>query len=141
MLCAVRSDSKETVMIRTNLARAAVAAGIVAVAALGTAGAAFAGPPVGAVLQPGGQVCTPMQFAGHKVRLNGNATGGPVTTTLLKDGVVISSIRASGPVVLGYPTGFPGNGAGIGNYQGCSVNTGTTQTVAQLQLFTDSEVR
>lgn len=123
--------------LRSRIARAAVVGGLSAAAALGTAGIALAGPPVGAVLQPGGQVCTPAQFAGHKLRLNANTTGGQSTVVLTRNGVVITSITATGPVVLGPP----GITVVAGTYQGCSTNTGTTQTVAQLQLFTDSEVR
>jgi hypothetical protein len=90
------------------------------------------------VLQPGGQVCTPAQFAGHKLRLNANATGGATTVVLIRNGVAITQVAGAHQVMLG----VPGVGPFVaGTYQGCSRNTSTTRTVAQLQLFTDSEVR
>lgn len=89
------------------------------------------------MLQPGGQVCTPAQYAGHKLRLNANATGGATTVVLIRNGVVITQVTGAHQVTLG----FPGLNPLPGTYQGCSTNTSPTQTVAQLQLFTDSEVR
>ena len=121
----------------SRFARAAVIATLSAGAVVGTAGIALAGPPVGAVLQPGGQVCTPAQYAGHKLRLNANATGGGTTVVLIRNGVVITQVTGAHQITLG----FPGLNPLPGTYQGCSTNAGTTQTVAQLQLFTDSEVR
>jgi hypothetical protein len=122
----------------SRFVRAAVIATLSAGAVFGTAGVALAGPAVGAVLQPGGQVCTPAQFAGHKLRLNADATGGGTTVVLLRDGVVITRVTGAHQITLGVPGPGP---LVAGTYQGCSTNAGTTQTVAQLQLFTDSEVR
>lgn len=130
-----------TSSFRTRITRAAVVGGIGLAAVLGTAGAAFAGPPVGAVLQPGGRVCTPVAFAGHKVKLSGNSTAGGATYTLTKDGILYEE---TGPgahqVTLGFTDSPLGLWPGAGNYQGCATNTSNGQIVAQLQLFVDKEV-
>jgi hypothetical protein len=131
-----------TSSFRTRIARAAVVGGIGVAAVLGTAGAALAGPAVGAVLQPGGRVCTPVAFAGHKVVLNANSTAGGASYDLSRDGIAYVRFGpGSHQVTFGFSDAPGGIWPGAGNYQGCATNTSSGQIIAQLQMFVDKEVR
>ncbi len=90
-------------------------------------------------LGPGAGQCTNTQYAGYQVRADGAATGQGAKFKLVRNGVVVSNTanRATGwAVELRSVTGtFPGPGY----YSVCAQNTGTTNTIATLQLRTDSE--
>lgn len=112
-----------------------------AAAALSVAGAgAASAQQVGSyALSPGQGQCTPVQYAGYQVRGDAWATGQGAKFKLLRNGVVVwnTPSRATAAAVelrSAYGT-FPGPG----NYSLCAQNTGTTNTIATLQLRTDGE--
>jgi hypothetical protein len=90
-------------------------------------------------LSPGQGDCTAAQYAGYQVRGDAWATGQGAKFKLLRNGVVVwnSPTRATAAAVelrSAYGT-FPGPGY----YTLCAQNTGTLNTIATLQLRTDSE--
>jgi hypothetical protein len=115
---------------------AAAAAGAFTIGAAATASAQEYGTYA---LAPGAGQCTNTQYAGYQVRADGVATGQGAKFKLVRNGVVVSNspTRVNGwAVELRRSTGtFPGPGY----YAVCAQNTGTTNTIATLQLRTDSE--
>jgi hypothetical protein len=130
-----------TISIRVR--RAAVIAGISAVAVLGTAGAAMASQDANGTLMPGAQVCTATQYASYQAKGFGTATGqlpaGGAKFKLLRNGVVVATLnsRANAATLQVLTSGgtFPGSG----DYQMCANNTGSAPTSVTLNLKTDGE--
>lgn len=121
--------------IATGLAVTGAAAAL-SVAGAGTASAQQYGSYA---LAPGQGDCTQAQYAGYQVRGDAWATGQGAKVKLLRNGIVVWSTptRATAAAVelrSAYGT-FPGPGY----YSLCAQNTGTTNTIATLQLRTDGE--
>lgn len=128
--------------IRTVVARGSIIVGLAAVAALGTAGAAFAEQNAGATIPPGNQACTDSQYAGTQVRGFGTASGrlpqGGAKFKILRNGVAVNNTlqREVAVTLQNLPPTFPGSG----NYQFCATNTGNASVSVTLNLKTDNEV-
>jgi hypothetical protein len=90
-------------------------------------------------LTPGQGVCTPAQYASYQVRADGWATWNGAKLKLLRNGAVVYStptrVNELAIELRSSTYTFPGPGY----YTWCAQNTGTTNTVATLQLRTDYE--
>jgi hypothetical protein len=91
-------------------------------------------------LSPGQGQCTPAQYAGYQVRGDATATAQGAKFKLLRNGAVVANTpnRASYWSIELRSTW--GNFPGPGYYSLCAQNTGTTNTIATLQLRTDAEI-
>jgi hypothetical protein len=91
-------------------------------------------------LSPGQGQCTPAQYAGYQVRGDAIATREGAKFKLLRSGAVVWNTpnrATSWGIELRSSSGtFPGPGY----YSLCAQNTGTTNTIATLQLRTDAEI-
>jgi hypothetical protein len=114
-------------------------AGTAVTLSLAGAGAASASSYASYALSPGQGACSQTQYASYQVRADGWATAQGAKFKLLRNGSVILNTtgRANGwAAELRTSLGtFPGPGY----YSVCAQNTGTTNTIATLQLRTDSE--
>lgn len=116
-----------------------VVAGAATALSLAGAGTASAMQYGSFPLSPGQGGCTQAQYASYQVRGDAWATGQGAKFKLLRNGSVVwnTPSRATAAAVelrTSYGT-FPGPGY----YTLCAQNTGTTSTIATLQLRTDSE--
>lgn len=128
--------------IRTRIARYLIIAGIIATAAVGAGGVAFAEQTASGTILPGNQLCTAAQHANIQVRGFGTASGtlpqGGAKFKLLRNGVVVNNTaqRVLGATLQFLPPTFPGPG----DYQMCANNTGSSPVSVTLDLKTDGEV-
>lgn len=112
---------------------------VAAATALGVTGAATASAQqYGSFpLSPGQGACSGAQYANYQVRADGWATAGGAKFKLLRNGYVVANsptrVNAWSAQLSGWT--FPG----AGYYTVCAQNTGTTNTIATLQLLTDAE--
>lgn len=125
--------------IASRIGAGLAVAGAAVAFSLGGATAASAQSYGSTPLAPTAGTCSPSQYAGYQVRADGWATVQGAKFKLLKNGVVVlnSPTRAnswSAELRTSYGT-FPGPGY----YSVCAQNTGTANTIATLQLRTDSE--
>ena len=125
--------------LAARIAGAVLATGAAGAMALAGACAANAQSYSSTPLAPGQGVCSASQYASYQVRGDGWATGQGAKFKLLRNGVVITTTP-------GRPTTWAFEGrtaygtfAGPGYYSVCAQNTGTTNTIATLQLRTDGE--
>lgn len=143
-----QEDTMTTTTPRTRSARRTISRRIVTGVTMAGAAAALAvaatvpasAEQVGSyALSPGQGQCTPSQYAGYQVRGDVWATGQGAKFKLLRNGVVVwntPSRVTAGAVELRSAYGtFPGPGY----YSLCAQNTGTTNTIATMQLRTDGE--
>lgn len=90
-------------------------------------------------LAPGQGQCTPAQYAGYQVRGDAWATGQGAKFKLLRNGAVVWNTPTRATVAAVELRSVYGNFPGPGYYSLCAQNTGTTNTIATLQLRTDYE--
>ena len=120
------------------------------VAGLGSAGAAAAFTVAGAsvasaqqygsfALSPGMGACGNAQYASYQVRVDASATNQGAKFKLLRNGVVIANTPNRANSWSAEFRSAYGNFPSPGLYTVCAQNTGTANTIATLQLRTDSE--
>lgn len=131
--------SSNLTRLPARIAAAVLATGAATAFAFAGASAANAVSGASAPLSPGQGVCSSAQYASYQVRGDGWATGQGAKFKLLRNGVVVTSspTRAnswSSELRSAYGT-FPGPGY----YSVCAQNTGTTNTIATIQIRTDYE--
>jgi hypothetical protein len=121
------------------------------VAGLGVAGAAAALTVTGAAtasaqtyksmaLAPGFGDCGPAQYASFAVRGDGWATADGAKFKLLRNGQTVWNTPTRVTSASVQLTSASGTFPGPGMYSLCAQNTGTRNTIATVQLKTDSEV-
>lgn len=112
--------------------------GAVAAVSIGGATTASAQQYGSFALKPGSGVCV-SQYASYQVRGEGWATNQGAKFKLMRNGVVIVSTSGRVPAFGMELRSSFGTFPGPGLYSVCAQNTGTANTIATLQLRTDSE--
>ena len=123
---------------RTIVTGLAITGAAAALSAAG-AGAASASQYGSYSLTPAQGQCTASQYAGYQVRGDAWATGQGAKFKLLRNGVVVWNTPLRATVAAVELRTAYGTFAGPGYYSLCAQNTGTSNTVATLQLKTDGE--
>lgn len=123
----------------SRLARAAVIASAAAALGLTAAGAASALSYASYPLSPSQGACTPAQYAAFQVRADGWATNQGAKFKLLRNGVVVTNTPTRVNAWAAELRTAYGNFPGPGYYSVCAQNTGTANTIATMELRTDSE--
>jgi hypothetical protein len=113
--------------------------GAAAALSVSGAGVASAAQYTSVPLSPSQGACTPAQYASFQVRGGGTATADGAKFKLLRNGVVIANTpyRVNGWAIELRSSW--GNFPGPGYYSVCAQNTGSTNTIASLELRTDYE--
>lgn len=114
--------------------------GAAAALSVAGAGAAFAQQYGSYPLSPAQGQCTDAQYAGYQVRGDAWATGQGAKFKLLRNGVVVWSTPTRATAAAVELRSVYGTFPGPGYYSLCAQNTGTLNTIATLQLRTDSEL-
>lgn len=126
--------------ITRKLVTGLIVAGATATMSIAGAGAASAQQYASVALSPGAGACGSAQYAAYQVRVDAWATNQGAKFKLLRNGVVIANTPTRvNAWSAEFRTSF-GNFPGPGYYTLCAQNTGTANTIATLQLRTDSEV-
>ena len=136
------STTSTTRSLRSTARRVGTGLAIVGAAAalsvVGT-GAASAQQTGTYALSPGMGQCTPTQYASYQVRGDATATAQGAKFKLLRNGVVVASTPSRANAYAVELRSSYGTFPGPGYYSLCAQNTGTTNTIAYLQLRTDGE--
>ncbi len=114
-------------------------AGAAVALTLGGAAAANAQSYGSTALAPGAGVCSPSQYASYQVRADAWATADGAKFKLLRNGAVVTSSPTRVNAWAAEFRSSYGTFPGPGYYSVCAQNTGTTNTIATVQLRTDGE--
>jgi hypothetical protein len=133
------ATSTATRRLATRIGTGLAITGAAAALSFAGAGAASASSYGSYALAPGQGACSPTQYASYQVRADGWATGQGAKFKLLRNGQVILSTAGRYQGWAAELRTSYGTFAGPGYYSVCAQNTGTTNTIATLQLRTDYE--